>query len=110
MPAYYKILGQALPSPNTFTDLYTVPSAANAVISTVNVCNLSTSNVTFRLMARPNGNAIASTQYLAFNVPIATYDATAISIGMSLGAGDIITGHSTEGNVTFTVFGTEIRF
>ena len=115
MPAYYKVLGQALPNANTFTDLYTVPSAANAVISTVNVCNLSTSNVTFRLMVRPAGpngtaNSISSMQYLAFNVPIATYDATGISLGMSLGAGDVITGHSTEGNVTFTVFGTEIRF
>ena len=115
MPAYYKVLGQAQPSPNTFTDLYSVPGGANAVISTVNVCNLSTSNVTFRLMVRPAGpsgiaNTVASQQYLAFNVPVATYDATAISIGMSLGAGDIITGHSTEGNVAFTVFGTEIRF
>jgi hypothetical protein len=39
MPTTYKVLGQAAPTANTLTDVYTVPSATQAVISTITVCN-----------------------------------------------------------------------
>ena len=109
MPTTYRILGQGLPAANTFTDLYVVPMGTNTIVSTVNVCNTSTSNTTFRLLARQNGNTTATGQYLAFNVPIGIFDATAISLGMTLGANDVVTVYSFEGNAAFTVFGTEIN-
>jgi hypothetical protein len=108
MPKSYKILGQALPSPNTFTDLYTVPAGNNAVISTLNVCNTSTSAVTFRLMARKAGNTITRQQYLVFDSPLPALDALGITLGITLSSSDVLTGFSTAGNVVFTVFGTEI--
>lgn len=108
MAKIYKILGQALPSPNTFSDLYTVPAGNSAVISTVNVCNTSASNVTFRLMARKAGNTIAKSQYLVYDSYLPGVDALGITLGMTLSETDILTGWSTQGNVVFTVFGTEI--
>lgn len=108
MPTTYKILGQGLLVANTFTDLYRVPAGSNTIVSTVNVCNTTTGNITFRLLARPNGNAVTNAQYLAFNVPVGIYDATAISVGMTLGANDVVTAYSFEGNAAVTVFGTEI--
>ena len=48
MAARIKILGQGLPTANTFVDLYRVPVGNSAVVSTLNICNLTTSNVTFR--------------------------------------------------------------
>jgi hypothetical protein len=109
MPTTYRILGQGLLTANTFTDLYRVPIGSNTIVSTVNVCNTSTSNTTFRLLARPNGNTTATGQYLAFNVPVGIFDATAISVGMTLGANDVVTAFSFEGNAAVTVFGTEIN-
>ena len=108
MPTTYKILGQGLLTANTFTDMYTVPVGTNTIVSTVNVCNTSTSNITFRLLVRPTGNTIENGQYLAFNVPVGIFDATAISVGITLGANDRVTLFSFEGNAAVTVFGTEI--
>ena len=118
MPALYKVLGQALPRPNTFTDLYICPAGANAIISTINICNITgggsidapfSANTSFRLMVRVNGNTSANSQYLAFNVPVTSADSVSLSIGVSLGANDAITGLSVEGNAAMTVFGTELR-
>ncbi len=43
MPASLKVHGQSAPGAGTLTNLYSVPSGAQAVISTVTVCNTSTS-------------------------------------------------------------------
>ena len=108
MAIKYKVLGQALPAANTFTDLYTVPAGNSAVISTLNICNTSVANVTFRAMVRPNGNAITTQQYFAFEVPIPAQDSISLTLGMTLGPADVITVHSFAGSVTFNLFGSEI--
>jgi hypothetical protein len=108
MPKNYKVLGQSLPTPNTFTDLYTVPAGNSAVISTLNVCNLASSNVTFRAMVRPFGNTISPQQYVAFDVGLPAQDAISLTLGMTLNATDRVTVFSFQGNVAFNLFGTEI--
>lgn len=108
MPNAYKVLGQALPTANTFTDLYKVPVSASAVLSTLNICNTSAANCTFRVLVRPNSNAITTSQYIAFDAPILAQDAIGLTLGITLGSNDIITVFSFQGNVTFNLFGTEI--
>ena len=108
MAKNYKILGQSLPIANTFTDLYTVPTGNSAVISTLNICNTTAANVTFRVLARPSGNAISTQQYIVFDAALPAQDAIGLTLGMSLGATDKITVYSFQGNVAFTLFGTEI--
>jgi len=109
MPTAYKILGQAAPAANTFVDLYKAPVGANAVISTVNICNTGfASNSYFRLLARQSGNTISAQQYLAYDIFLSPSDSIALSLGMSMAPDDVLTGHGLVGNVSFTVFGTEI--
>jgi hypothetical protein len=108
MAKNYKILGQSLPSPNTFTDLYTVPAGNSAVISTLNVCNTSASNVTFRILVRPQGAAANVSQAIVFDAPLPAQDAIGLTLGMTLGATDKVTVYSWQGNVAFSLFGTEI--
>lgn len=108
MATRIRILGQALPAANTFVDLYRVPTANSAVVSTLNVCNLTTSNVTFRVAARPNGNTLTSQQYIAYDIALGAQDAIGLTIGMSLAANDIVTVFSFQGNVAFTLFGSEV--
>jgi hypothetical protein len=104
----YKVLGQSLPSSNTFTTLYTVPASTSAIISTLNVCNQSTSNVTFRAAIRPAGETITGKHYLVYDSPIPGQDSIALSLGMTMGNTDVLTVFSYQGNVSFNVFGTEI--
>jgi hypothetical protein len=108
MPALYKVLGQLMPVANIFTDLYTVPTGANAIVSTINLCNTTASNVTFRLAVRPGGGTLTTRQYIAYDAPIAGQDAVALSLGLTLGQNDVLTGFSFQGNVAMGVFGTEL--
>lgn len=108
MATTYKILGQSLPTANIFTDIYTVPAGNNAIVSTLNVCNLTAANVTFRVLARPQGNTISAQQYVVYDTTLPAQDAIGLTLGMSLGATDKLTVFSFQGNVAFTVFGTEI--
>lgn len=108
MATKIKILGQALPTANTFVDLYKVPVGNSAVVSTLNVCNLANSNNSFRIAARPAGNTLSAQQYIAFDIPIGSQDAIALTIGMSLNSNDVVTIFSALGNVAYTLFGSEI--
>ena len=104
----YKVLGQAIPAFNSNVDLYTVPASTSAIISTVNVCNQSTSNITFRLSIRPAGVTGTSKHFIVFDSPLPAQDTMAVSLGMTLGNTDVITAYSFQGNVSFAAFGTEI--
>jgi len=104
----YKVLGQAMLGANANVNLYTVPASTSAIISTLNVCNQSQSNVTFRIAIRPAGVTGTSKHYIVYDSPIPAQDTIAMSLGMTLGNTDVITAYSFQGNVSFTVFGTEI--
>jgi hypothetical protein len=109
MATTFKILGQAMPTANTNLDIYTVPAGNNTIISTINVCNTSTSNVTFRVFARIAGAAGNTTsQAIVYDAALPAQDALGLSLGMTLAATDKITVYSFQGNVAFTIFGSEI--
>ena len=48
-----KVLGQSNPSATTATTLYTVPSAKEAVVSSISIANLTSTDATFRIAVRP---------------------------------------------------------
>jgi len=109
MAKTYKILGQAAPVNNTYADLYVVPAGNSAVTSTLNVCNTTTSNVSFRVLARIAGAAGNTTsQAIVWDAALPAQDALGLTLGMTLATTDKITVFSFQGNVTFTLFGTEI--
>jgi hypothetical protein len=108
MATTYKVLGQALPASNTFFDMYAVPASTSAIISTLNVCNTTTSNVTFRAAVRPANVALLTKHYVVFESPIPAQDSIALSLGMTMGNTDVLTVFSYQGNVSFNLFGTEI--
>lgn len=108
MATTYKVLGQSAPSATTNTDVYTVPSATEAVISTIAVANRATSSATYRIAVRPNGTAIANQHYIAYDVPVAANDSTVITIGITMDATDVLTVYASTTNLSFSVFGSEI--
>ena len=108
MATSFKVLGQSLPSPNTFTTLYTVPAANSAIISTLNICNVSVANATFRAAIRPAGATLTTANYIAYDVALPAQDAIGLTLGITLAATDVVTVHSVQGNVVFNLFGSEI--
>lgn len=108
MATTYKVLGQSAPSATTATTLYTVPSSTSAVVSTINVCNRSTSADTFRIAVRPAGASLANSHYLAYDTSIPANDSISVTIGVSLSTTDVITVYAGTANLTFAAFGAEI--
>jgi glucose-6-phosphate dehydrogenase assembly protein OpcA len=108
MPTNYKVLGQSNPSATTLTTLYTVPAATEAVISTIVVANLTASAATFRIAIRPNGASIANSQYIAYNITVGASDSTALTLGITIDATDVVSVYASTADLTFTAFGSEI--
>jgi hypothetical protein len=109
MAIKYKILGQAFPAANANATLYTVPVGNSAVISTLNICNLSLSNVVFRIAVVKGGVTPTPTNsYIAFNTALPALDAIGLTLGITMDATDIVQVHSIQGNVSFNLFGSEI--
>jgi hypothetical protein len=109
MPTTYKVLGQSAPAATTATTLYTVPSATQAVVSTINVVNThaSTADV-IRIAIRPAGASLANQHYIIYGLSISAGSTFAYTSGATLGATDVITVYSTNGTSSFNAFGSEI--
>lgn len=110
MATNYKILGQLAAGSATYQTVYSVPSATEAVVSTVVVANITNAARTYRLAVVPNGTAVANQHFLAYDVAIAANDSTALTLGITLDATDTIQGYASAGSaITFTAFGSEIN-
>ena len=102
------MLGQSAPTGTTNVDLYTVPSATSAVISTLLVTNSTVTEATCRIFVRVAGAAAAASNAIVYDGPVPANDFTAITIGITLGAADIITVQSgTADALAFQAFGSE---
>jgi len=108
MPTNYKVLGQSEPAITTETTLYTVPSATQAVCSTLSVCNRTAVSATFRVRIKINNAADADAQFVCFDAPIAAKDTLLLTFGATLGAGDVVRVYSSNADTAFTLFGSEI--
>ena len=108
MPTAYKILGQSAPNATTSTDLYTVPSSTQAVVSSIVVCNRDSAAATYRISTAIDGATLANAQYIAYDVTVGGNDSTIITIGATLGDTDKIRVYASSANLTFTAYGSEI--
>jgi hypothetical protein len=110
MAQTYKVLGQSAPAANTTANVYTVPAATQAVVSSIIVTNRnSAANVTYRLAVQPAGAALANQHYIAYDSTVTALDTVALSLGLSLGNTDVLSVYSANANVSFSVFGVEIN-
>jgi hypothetical protein len=108
MATTYKVLGQAALTTNTTSNVYTVPAATQAVVSSVVVCNRAASNTTYRLAVQPGGAALANDHYIAYDTALPALDSVALTLGVTLGNNDVISANCFNGNVTVSIFGSEI--
>jgi hypothetical protein len=104
----YKVLGQSAPSATTNTDAYTVGSGKQAIVSTITIANRSAGSKSYRIAIRPAGATLANQHYIAYDIAIAANDTTALTLGIALGAADVVTVYASSADLSFGVFGSEI--
>jgi hypothetical protein len=108
MATSYKVLGQVNPAATTATTAYTVPSATEAVISTIMAANLGAAPATYRISVRPNGAAQENKHYIVYDANVGPQTTETITIGMTLDATDVVTVYSSTATMAFNLFGSEI--
>lgn len=106
----YKVAGQALPAAATDALLYTVPGGANFVESTLSICNqdISGSPIRFRVAVVPAGQTLAAKHYLVFDKLLDIADSKFLTLGLSMGPGDMMYVRSSSANTSFSLFGVEL--
>lgn len=104
----YKVLGQVAPDATTATDIYTVPAATSAVISTLVVANRAGTDATYRISIRLGGATQADQHYVAYDVNVLSFDSTTLTLGITMAATDVLTVYASNGDLSFNLFGSEI--
>lgn len=108
MATVYKVLGQVEPTATTDTTLYTVPSATEAVCSTLSICNKAASAGTFRVRIKIAGAADDDKQFVVYDAPIASKDTLLLTFGATLASTDVVVVYASSADITFQLFGSEI--
>ena len=108
MAITYKVLAQSAPSATTNTDVYTVGSGKQATVSTITVCNRSTTAATYRIAIRVAGSALSNEEYIAYDAPVGPNDSVTWTIGMTIDAADVVTVYASTANLSVNIFGAEI--
>lgn len=108
MATTYKVLGQVNPAATTATTAYTVPSATQAIVSTISICNQAGTDAVYRIAVRPAGATLDPKHYVIYGATVPASDSTFCTLGLTLGAGDIITVYASSANISFNVYGSEI--
>lgn len=108
MPTNYKVLGQSNPAATTATSLYTVPAATQAIVSTLTVTNQTATAGTYRIAVRVAGAALAAAQYIAYDVSLPGNATDTLTLGVTLGATDVITVYASAATFSFNAFGSEL--
>lgn len=108
MATTYKSPAQLKPAAQTISTLYTVPSATQAVISNIHVCNLGGTSASIRVAVRPDGASISDEHYLFFGLTITAFDTIEFGHGITMDAADVLSVLSSSGSVSFNLSYAEV--
>lgn len=109
MPTSYKVLGQAQggSSLTSYTTLYTVPASTSTIISTISVCNTSTSDYRFRIAIGTTTTPSAE-NWIAYDSYVAGGDTSFITVSPCMDTTYKYLIVSSENSaISFSAFGSE---
>jgi len=111
MPQNFKRLGAINPSANTQTNVYVVPAATEAVISTITVCNQYSDNSSFSLILMDSSEFASpapTATFLIRGAVVPAADTLVLTMGLTANAGSILAANTNSANISFSVFGSEL--
>ena len=111
MPQSFKRLGAINPSANTQTNVYVVPAATEAVMSTITVCNQTAENASFSIIqmdASEYASPAPTATYLIRGAVVPAADTLVLTIGITANAGSIVAANTNSPNISIGLFGSEL--
>lgn len=108
MATTYKVLGQSAPAAVTAADLYSVPSATEAIVSTITVANRAATAGTYRIYIRKAAAVTANQQYVVYDASLPGNATDTLTLGITLAATDVVSVYASTANFSFNAFGSEI--
>jgi hypothetical protein len=108
MATTYKTLGQAAPAATTSADLYTVPAATSAIVSTITIANRAATDATFRISQSLTGAAISDKDYLVYDASVPASGFITLTLGITMATTDKLRVYASSGDISFNAFGTEL--
>ena len=107
MPSAYKQLFAAAPAATTLATLYTAAAGTQVIVSTLSLCNRSSTPTTVRLAHAAAGAADTPAQYFMYDVPLAANQAVMITTGICLSPTDVLRGYVGAATVSLQAWGEE---
>jgi hypothetical protein len=109
MPTAYKYSQvQGTASTGTYATLYTTPSATQAVISSIVICNQASSDVTVRIGLTTSAGTPTAAQFLVYDAVIAGNDTIALTLGVTMDASKFLRISSSANTCSFSAYLSEI--
>jgi hypothetical protein len=111
MATVYKRLGAAQGNGviGTAANIYTVPASTAAVVSTITVCNTSSTAGTFTIAVSTASATFQAAGYLVYQAAIAGNDTIGLTFGATLDdTNKYMVASSSASTISFSVFGSEI--
>lgn len=111
MAQSFKRLGAINPSANTQTNVYVVPAATEAVISTIAVCNQGSSNASYSIILSPAStfaNPANAADFVVRGAVVPAADTIFLTVGLTANAGSVISANTNNTAVSFSIFGSEV--
>lgn len=92
----------------TYATLYNTPADTSAVISTIVICNTSSSAATYRIGLDTTEGTPSASEWLVYDSSITGNDSISLTLGICLDANKYIRVSSSATTVTFSAFVSEI--
>ena len=109
MATAYKNFGvQGTAGTSTYATLYNTSASTTAVISSIVICNTSSSAATYRIAIMGSAGTPAATDWVVYDATIAGNDTVALTLGIALGNTKYIRISSSANTVTFSAYVSEI--
>lgn len=105
-----KVLGQLSPVANILSEIYAVPENRDASISSIVVTNRHTSQGTFSLAIAVDNEFDDVKQYIYYQLLIPENETFIATVGFSIGSNDRIRVISSNGLMSFNIFGSEVTY
>ena len=92
----------------TYATLYNTPASTEAVVSSLVVCNLASSDVTVRIGLDTTAGTPSASEWVVYDAVVSGNDTVALTLGIALDADKFLRVSSSASTVAFSAFLSEI--
>lgn len=109
MPTTYTNAGiQGTSGVTTYATLYNTSASAQAVLSTISVCNTASTPATYRIGIMGSAGTPSATDWLVYDATVGSNDTVFLTVGATMTESQFVRVSSSATTVTFRAFASEI--